>query len=45
MASSASLSDKGDGTDLQSQQIVHGADDDVDGGGAARLGSQVVLEI
>lgn len=29
---------------LQPQQIVHGADDDVDSGGVARLSAQVVLE-
>lgn len=32
-------------SDLQPQQIVHGADDDVDGGRVACLGAQVVLEI
>lgn len=30
---------------LQSEQIIHCADDDVDGGGAANLSPQVVLKI
>lgn len=31
--------------DLQSEQVIHSTDDDIDGGGAARLSPQVVLEI
>lgn len=34
-----------DGSDLQSEQVIHSADDDVDGGGAACLSPQVVLKI
>lgn len=30
---------------LQSEEVIYGADDDVDGGRAARLCPQVVLEI
>ncbi|TNN51111.1 hypothetical protein EYF80_038688 [Liparis tanakae] len=30
---------------LESEEVIHGADDDVDGGRAARLRPQVVLEI
>lgn len=32
-------------SDLQSKQVVHSADDDIDGSGAACLSSQVVLKI
>lgn len=32
-------------THLQAQQVIHGADDDVDGGGVARLRAEVVLEV
>lgn len=32
-------------TDLQAKQVVHGADDDVNRGGAACLSAQVVLKI
>lgn len=30
---------------LESEKVIHGADDDVDGGGAACLCAQVVLKI
>lgn len=31
--------------DLQSEQVIHSTDDDIDSGGAACLGPQIVLEI
>lgn len=34
-----------DPSDLQSQKVIHSTDDDIDGGGAASLCPQVVLEI
>ncbi len=34
----------GDGL-LEAEEVVHGADDDVDGGGVASLGAEVVLEV
>lgn len=30
---------------LQSEQIIHGTDDDVDGGGATNLSPQIILKI
>ena len=42
---SVTETDKQSLADLQPEQVVHSADDDVDGGGAASLGAKVVLEV